>query len=165
MNPLIVDLARSLHPEISDHAILVHQPDIMPLWWALALGACLGGNGTIIGASANVINCGYGAQSRLSHLILAVFQVWVSRDVGVGTHERSVPLVPLSPLTESAFFTSCHDRETLTLHHENDPVREALLLVDEFTLLSFFQILRWSCSRQRFCCHRQCSGEGYKARA
>lgn len=26
-----------------------------PLWWALALGACLGGNGTMIGASANVI--------------------------------------------------------------------------------------------------------------
>ena len=55
MNPLIVDLARSLHPEISDYATLVHQRDIMPLWWALALGACLGGNGTIIGASANVV--------------------------------------------------------------------------------------------------------------
>lgn len=55
MNPLIVDLARSLHPEISDYATLVHQPDILPLWWALALGACLGGNGTIIGASANVV--------------------------------------------------------------------------------------------------------------
>jgi Na+/H+ antiporter NhaD/arsenite permease-like protein len=55
MNPLIVDLARSLHPEISDYTTLVHQPDIMPLWWALALGACLGGNGTIIGASANVV--------------------------------------------------------------------------------------------------------------
>jgi len=55
MNPLIVDLARSLHPEISDYASLVHQPDIIPLWWALALGACLGGNGTIIGASANVV--------------------------------------------------------------------------------------------------------------
>ncbi|MFH2137840.1 MAG: ArsB/NhaD family transporter [Candidatus Omnitrophota bacterium] len=26
-----------------------------PLWWALALGACLGGNGTLIGASANVV--------------------------------------------------------------------------------------------------------------
>ncbi|MBN2484008.1 MAG: ArsB/NhaD family transporter [Candidatus Omnitrophica bacterium] len=26
-----------------------------PLWWALALGACLGGNGTIIGSSANII--------------------------------------------------------------------------------------------------------------
>jgi Na+/H+ antiporter NhaD/arsenite permease-like protein len=28
--------------------------DTEVLWWALALGACLGGNGTIIGASANV---------------------------------------------------------------------------------------------------------------
>jgi len=55
MNPLVVDLARSLHPEISDYATLVHQPDILPLWWALALGACLGGNGTLIGASANVV--------------------------------------------------------------------------------------------------------------
>lgn len=55
MNPLIVDLARSLHPEMSDYVALVHQPDILPLWWALALGACLGGNGTIIGASANVV--------------------------------------------------------------------------------------------------------------
>ncbi|MGB3112433.1 MAG: ArsB/NhaD family transporter, partial [Candidatus Omnitrophota bacterium] len=26
-----------------------------PLWWALALGACLGGNGTLIGASANIV--------------------------------------------------------------------------------------------------------------
>lgn len=29
-----------------------------PAWWALALGACLGGNGTLIGASANVIVAG-----------------------------------------------------------------------------------------------------------
>ncbi|MDD5222661.1 MAG: ArsB/NhaD family transporter [bacterium] len=28
------------------------------LWWALALGACLGGNGTLIGASANVVTMG-----------------------------------------------------------------------------------------------------------
>jgi len=28
------------------------------LWWALALGACFGGNGTIIGASANVVTMG-----------------------------------------------------------------------------------------------------------
>jgi Na+/H+ antiporter NhaD/arsenite permease-like protein len=55
MNPLVVDLARSLHPEISDYTTLVHQPDILPLWWSLALGACLGGNGTLIGASANVV--------------------------------------------------------------------------------------------------------------
>ena len=29
--------------------------DVTPLWWALSLGACLGGNGTLIGASANVV--------------------------------------------------------------------------------------------------------------
>jgi Na+/H+ antiporter NhaD/arsenite permease-like protein len=28
------------------------------LWWALSLGACLGGNGTMIGASANVVTMG-----------------------------------------------------------------------------------------------------------
>jgi Na+/H+ antiporter NhaD/arsenite permease-like protein len=28
------------------------------LWWALALGACFGGNGTLIGASANVVTAG-----------------------------------------------------------------------------------------------------------
>ncbi|MDD5986758.1 MAG: ArsB/NhaD family transporter [Eubacteriales bacterium] len=29
--------------------------DVGPLWWAISLGACLGGNGTLIGASANVV--------------------------------------------------------------------------------------------------------------
>jgi Na+/H+ antiporter NhaD/arsenite permease-like protein len=33
------------------------------LWWALALGACFGGNGTMIGASANVVTIGI-AESR-----------------------------------------------------------------------------------------------------
>lgn len=32
--------------------------NLSPVWWALSLGACLGGNGTIIGASANVIATG-----------------------------------------------------------------------------------------------------------
>ncbi|MGO9568634.1 MAG: SLC13 family permease [Desulfomonilaceae bacterium] len=32
--------------------------DIGVLWWALSLGACFGGNGTIIGASANVVTTG-----------------------------------------------------------------------------------------------------------
>lgn len=29
--------------------------NLNPLWWSLSLGACLGGNGTLIGASANVL--------------------------------------------------------------------------------------------------------------
>ena len=32
------------------------------LWWALSLGACLGGNGTLIGASANVVVAGMAEQ-------------------------------------------------------------------------------------------------------
>ncbi|MCK9927267.1 anion permease, partial [Frankia sp. Mgl5] len=35
-----------------------------PLWWSLALGACLGGNGTLIGASANVIVVGMAAKEK-----------------------------------------------------------------------------------------------------
>lgn len=51
MIPLIKDMAvgMGLSPE---------SPQIDVLWWALALGACLGGNGTLIGASANVIVAG-----------------------------------------------------------------------------------------------------------
>ena len=29
--------------------------DVTSFWWAISLGACLGGNGTMIGASANVV--------------------------------------------------------------------------------------------------------------
>jgi Na+/H+ antiporter NhaD/arsenite permease-like protein len=39
----------------------IGQASAMPmesLWWALALGACLGGNGTLIGASANITVAG-----------------------------------------------------------------------------------------------------------
>lgn len=46
MIPLILDMQKFGHF------------DVEPLWWALALGACLGGNGTIIGASANVVTAG-----------------------------------------------------------------------------------------------------------
>ena len=42
MIPLIKDLGH-------------HYQHLDPLWWSLALGACLGGNGTLIGASANVV--------------------------------------------------------------------------------------------------------------
>ena len=33
-----------------------------PVWWSLSLGACLGGNGTLIGASANVVVASMAAQ-------------------------------------------------------------------------------------------------------
>ena len=43
-------------------------------WWSLSLGACLGGNGTIIGASANVVVIGM-AEKRGSHITFVKFFV------------------------------------------------------------------------------------------
>ena len=36
---------------------------LIPLWWSLALGACLGGNGSLVGASANLIVAGFAERS------------------------------------------------------------------------------------------------------
>lgn len=40
---------------ISGMEDLIHAQIEAPLYWALALGACLGGNGSLVGASANVV--------------------------------------------------------------------------------------------------------------
>lgn len=52
MIPLIKDMGQSLGTQA-----------VEPLWWALSLGACLGGNGTLIGASANVVSAGISAKN------------------------------------------------------------------------------------------------------
>lgn len=41
--------------------------NLAPLWWSLALGACLGGNGSLVGASANLIVAGFA--ERAGHRI------------------------------------------------------------------------------------------------
>lgn len=46
-----------------------------PLWWALSLGACLGGNGTIIGASANVVASGMAEDSGHKISFIAYFKI------------------------------------------------------------------------------------------
>ncbi|HET7580411.1 MAG TPA: ArsB/NhaD family transporter [Bacillales bacterium] len=51
MIPLIQDMINGMGLESNSSQSAV-------LWWSLALGACLGGNGTLIGASANVIVAG-----------------------------------------------------------------------------------------------------------
>ena len=55
MIPLIKNMAPSLGG--ADH--------IQPLWWCLSLGACLGGNGTLIGASANLTVAGIGERNKV----------------------------------------------------------------------------------------------------
>ncbi|MDI6853980.1 MAG: SLC13 family permease [Deltaproteobacteria bacterium] len=52
--------------------IIAHLSSIMPaaqggaLWWALALGAAFGGNGTMIGASANIVTVGLAEKAGYS---------------------------------------------------------------------------------------------------
>jgi Na+/H+ antiporter NhaD/arsenite permease-like protein len=58
MIPLIKNIGVQMgatHPAMTAAQI---ETMIRPLWWSLSLGACLGGNGTLIGASANVVGAG-----------------------------------------------------------------------------------------------------------
>lgn len=49
--------------------------NLEPVWWSLALGACLGGNGTLIGASANVIVAGIAEKNNISLNFRQFFKV------------------------------------------------------------------------------------------
>lgn len=53
-----IPFVATMIPLIQDMGRLGGIPDLNPLWWSLSLGACLGGNGTLIGASANVVVAG-----------------------------------------------------------------------------------------------------------
>ena len=57
MIPLISEMGYTVLGDGTVREIL-HDPVLMPVWWSLALGACLGGNMTPIGASANVVVLG-----------------------------------------------------------------------------------------------------------
>lgn len=60
----MIPLIESMGPELGGDEAL------MPLWWSLSLGACLGGNGSLVGASANLIVAGLAerAGERISFL-------------------------------------------------------------------------------------------------
>jgi Na+/H+ antiporter NhaD/arsenite permease-like protein len=47
----MIPLVESMEPALGPEAL-------EPVWWALALGACLGGNGSLIGSAANVLVAG-----------------------------------------------------------------------------------------------------------
>lgn len=87
-----IPFVATMIPMIKDIAQTAGTDGVMPLWWALSLGACFGGNGTLIGASANVISAGickksnypisfmtftkYGAVITVINLILSTFFIW-----------------------------------------------------------------------------------------
>ncbi|ABN56760.1 MULTISPECIES: ArsB/NhaD family transporter [Methanoculleus] len=75
MIPLIHDLGTTM--------------DVYPLWWSLALGACLGGNGTAIGASANVVVIGIAEREGIGitfidFLKVGMLVLFVTVAVGLG---------------------------------------------------------------------------------
>jgi Na+/H+ antiporter NhaD/arsenite permease-like protein len=49
--------------------------NLEPIWWSLSLGACLGGNGTIVGASANLIVAGMAAERGTNISFMRYFMV------------------------------------------------------------------------------------------
>ena len=53
-----IPFVATMIPLIKDMGQIGGIQDLNPLWWSLSLGACLGGNGTLIGASANVVVAG-----------------------------------------------------------------------------------------------------------
>jgi Na+/H+ antiporter NhaD/arsenite permease-like protein len=54
-----IPFVATMIPVIKSMAPAFGGPEgLLPLWWALSLGACLGGNGTLIGASANLTVAG-----------------------------------------------------------------------------------------------------------
>jgi Na+/H+ antiporter NhaD/arsenite permease-like protein len=80
-------------PLVQNIGTTVGAVAIGPVWWSLALGACLGGNGTLIGASANVVAVGlanksgykisfmdftkYGALITVVNLIIVTFYLYI----------------------------------------------------------------------------------------
>jgi Na+/H+ antiporter NhaD/arsenite permease-like protein len=100
MIPLTFSMARLLFPDLAglDDTALATHASVTPLWWALALGACLGGNGSMVGASANVVAVGIaerrgdpigfwgftrvGFPFALVSLIVASLYVWLRYFVG-----------------------------------------------------------------------------------
>ncbi|MGD8804039.1 MAG: SLC13 family permease, partial [Gammaproteobacteria bacterium] len=53
----MIPLIESMAPDFGG------SEQLMPVWWSLALGSCLGGNGSLVGASANLIVAGFAERS------------------------------------------------------------------------------------------------------
>ena len=65
----MIPLIKSMAPSLGGDAAL------LPLWWALSLGACLGGNGTLIGASANLVVAGLADRAGIAFRFVEFMKV------------------------------------------------------------------------------------------
>ena len=68
-------------PYVATMIPLVHKMETLSsinfdtVWWALSIGACLGGNGTIVGASANVVARGIVERSNRNLSFLSYMKI------------------------------------------------------------------------------------------
>jgi len=62
MNAVLLNLAAAKHPELSGIA-QIQAVDMLPVWWALSIGACFGGNSTLLGTAANIAVAGIAERS------------------------------------------------------------------------------------------------------
>lgn len=69
-----IPFVATMIPMVQDMGAMGYK-DLEPLWWALSLGACLGGNGTVIGASANVVALALARKNNLAVTFWQYFKV------------------------------------------------------------------------------------------
>lgn len=82
-------------PLIQDMGRLSGLNDLTFLWWSLSLGSCLGGNGTAIGASANIVVIGM-AEKRGVHVSF------------IGLMKVAFPLMLLSIVISTVYLLFWH---------------------------------------------------------
>lgn len=67
-------------PLVHDMGAVMGDEAVIPLWWALALGSCFGGNGTLIGASANVVSAAISGKNghKISFLTFTKYGILIT---------------------------------------------------------------------------------------
>jgi len=96
-----IPFVATMIPLIQDMGRLGGITDLNLLWWSLSLGACLGGNGTAIGASANVVVLGM-AEKRGVHISF------------IGYMKIAFPLMLMSIVVSTAYLLFWYYAHTMT---------------------------------------------------
>jgi len=96
-----IPFVATMIPLIQDMGRLGGIADLNFLWWSLSLGACLGGNGTVIGASANVVVIGM-AEKRGAHISF------------IGFMKIAFPLMLMSILVSTGYLLFWYYFHTMT---------------------------------------------------
>jgi Na+/H+ antiporter NhaD/arsenite permease-like protein len=96
-----IPFVATMIPLIQDMGQLGGIADLNFFWWSLSLGACLGGNGTIVGASANVVVIGI-AEKRGLHISF------------IGFMKVAFPLMLMSILISTGYLLFWHYFHTMT---------------------------------------------------